>query len=449
MGRTESKMKKKQEARSKMQETKSQDKITESKPNVREFILSIQNLRFKIRNYFPHLTFWKVVFIILVIAGIYSTIIRFGFGLGAATNLSDKFPWGLWIGFDVLCGVGLAAGGFVLAAAVYIFHLDDYKVLIRPAVLTAFLGYVLVVFALLFDLGRPWNIWHPLVMWNPHSVMFEVAWCVMLYTTVLALEFSPMIFEKLKLNKAEKMVHAAIVPLVILGVMLSTLHQSSLGSLYLIAPEKMYPLWYSANFPFLFFVSAVAVGPAMVIIESFLSSRAFHREIELPLLSRLGKVSAVALAVYLVLRIEDAANYDLVPYLFTFNLEGILYWVELVVGVLLPNVMLIIPRIRRSKRGLFSCAILIVTGFVLNRMDVSITALERYYGVNYFPSWMEISVTMMIVAVGFGAFAWAAKNLAVFPKEAKATHHVGNFEVILVDAPKTNIPVLVETKETI
>ncbi|MCL4511777.1 MAG: Ni/Fe-hydrogenase cytochrome b subunit [Bacteroidetes bacterium] len=389
----------------------------------------------KIVDWFKHMTFWKSVFLVLVAAGIYSTVVRFVFGLGAATNLSDNFPWGLWIGFDVLCGVGLAAGGFVVAAAVYIFHLDDYKAIVRPAVLTAFLGYVLVIVALMFDLGRPWNIWHPLVMWNPHSVMFEVAWCVILYTAVLALEFSPMVFERFRMEKAGKIVHSIIVPLVILGVMLSTLHQSSLGSLYLITPEKTYPLWYSWNLPFFFFLSAVAVGPAMVTIESFLSSRAFQREIEMPILSRLGKVSAVALAVYLVLKIEDAINYNLFPYIFTFNLEGILYWAEIIVGVILPIVLLTIPKVRENKRGLFYSAILVVTGFVLNRMDVSVTALERHYGTNYFPSWMEISVTLMIVALGFAAFKLAAKNLAVFPKEAhaEAPAHAESYEVVVVE----------------
>ncbi len=248
--------------------------------------MNAKNIFAQVKIWFRHMTFWKAVFIVLVAAGLYSTVVRFAFGLGAATNLSDRFPWGIWIGFDVLCGVGLAAGGFVVAGAVYVFHLDDYKAIARPAVLTAFLGYVLVVFALMFDLGRPWNIWHPLFMWNPHSAMFELAWCVMLYTTVLALEFSPMLFERLKMNKAAEAVHKIIAPIVILGVMLSTLHQSSLGSLYLVMPEKVYPLWYSGNLPFLFFVSATAVGPAMVIMESFLSSRAFHREIEFPILSR-------------------------------------------------------------------------------------------------------------------------------------------------------------------
>jgi len=396
-------------------------------------------------RWFKKMTFWKGVFLVLVIAGLYSTVVRFAFGLGAATRLSDSFPWGLWIGFDVLCGVGLSAGGFVVAGAVYVFHLDYYKSISRPAVMTAFLGYVLVIFALLFDLGRPWNIWHPLVMWNPRSAMFELAWCVMLYTTVLALEFSPIVFEKFELEKAGRAVHLITVPLVILGVMLSTLHQSSLGSLYLIMPEKVYPLWYSGNLPFLFFVSAVAVGPAMVTIESFLSSRAFHRQIELPILSKLGKVTAVALAVYLVLKIEDISNYNLGSYLTTFNLEGTLYWTEMMVGVVVPIALLIIPKIRASRRGLYYSALLTMVGFVLNRMNVSITSLERYYGVSYFPSWMEIAVTLMIVALGFGAFAWAAKNLGVFPKEEKTSRHIVGYEVVVVDVPERNVPVFVET----
>ncbi len=389
----------------------------------------------KVADWFRHMTFWKSVFLVLVAAGLYSTFVRFVYGLGAATNLSDKFPWGIWIGFDVLCGVGLAAGGFVVAGIVYVFHLDDYKPIARPAVLTAFLGYLLVVFALMYDLGRPWNIWHPLIMWNPHSAMFELAWCVMLYTTVLAFEFSPMLFERFKMHRAAEIVHKLIVPLVILGIMLSTLHQSSLGSLYLIMPEKMYPLWYTGNLPFLFFVSAVAVGPAMVIMESFFSSRAFHRELELPILSKLGKVTAVALAVYLVLRIEDMVNYHLFSYLLVFNTEGILFWAEMIIGVFAPIVLLMIPRIRASKRGLYYSALLAVIGFVLNRMNVSVTSLERHYGVGYFPSWMEVAVTMMIVAVGFGAFAYAAKNLAVFPKEAEAAEpaHAESYEVVVME----------------
>src|SRR5690349_13493894 len=190
------------------------------------------------------LTFWKLVFFFLMAGGLYATFIRFTQGLGASTNLNDQFPWGIWISFDVLCGVMLAAGGFTLTAAVHILNIKRLHSIIRPTILTAFLGYILVCAALMYDLGKPYNIWHPLIMRNPHSVMFEVAYCVMLYTTVLALEFSPIVLERFHLHKAMKIIHGAVIPLVIGGVLLSTLHQSSFGSLYLIMYAKLHPFCY-------------------------------------------------------------------------------------------------------------------------------------------------------------------------------------------------------------
>jgi Ni/Fe-hydrogenase subunit HybB-like protein len=380
-----------------------------------------------ISRVFSKLTFWTAVFWIIMAAGVVSTIIRFGWGLGTATNLSDKFPWGLWVGFDVVCGVGLAAGGFVIAASVYLFNLERYRPILRPAILTAFLGYILVILGLMFDLGKPWNVWHPIIMWNPHSVMFEVGWCVMLYTTVLALEFSPIIFEKLNFERPQKIIHSITIPMVLLGVVLSSLHQSSLGSLFLIIPEKVYPLWYSSSLPYLFFISAVAVGPAMVIIESFLSSRAFHREIEVHILIQIAKVTVVALAVYLVLKIEDIHTMKLWQYVFTFNYEGMMYWGEIGLGVILPMLLLISPRVRMNTRGLFVSALLVVMGFVFNRLNVAITSVERSAGANYFPSAIEISITFMIVALGFAIFRLAVKYLPIFPEhheeEPKAAQH--------------------------
>ena len=188
--------------------------------------------------------------------GVYAVFLRVSFMASArATNLSDEFPWGIWIGFDVLCGVGLAAGGFTLVATVHIFNIERYKPILRPAILTAFLGYLLVTAALLLDIGRPWAIWHPLVMWNHHSVMFEVAWCVTSTPLFWRSNSLPMLLERLGWKAPLKVIHAISVPLMILGVILSTLHQSSLGTVYLIVPEKMHPLWYSPMLPLFFFVS--------------------------------------------------------------------------------------------------------------------------------------------------------------------------------------------------
>ena len=199
-------------------------------------------------------TFWKVVSAIIVTVGLFSTYYRFSLGLGATTNLHDNVPWGLWIGFDFL-GVGLAAAGFTIAATVHIFNIHKYESLVRPAILTAFLGYSLVASLLIVDLGRPENFWHPLVMWNIHSVMFEITWCLICYTTVLTLEFAPVILEKFNLKAPIKILKKISIPVVIAGVLFSTLHQSSFGSLYLIVPGRLHPLWYSPIIPIMFFIN--------------------------------------------------------------------------------------------------------------------------------------------------------------------------------------------------
>ncbi len=363
------------------------------------------------------LTLWKVVAGLIILSGLISTYVRFAKGLGAATHLSDQFPWGLWIGFDILCGVGLAAGGFTLAAIVYIFNIRRFEAIIRPTILTAFLGYLLVIAALMFDLGRPLQIWHAIIMWNHHSVMFEVAWCVMLYTTVLALEFSPMLFEKFRMNNTLKTFHKISIPLIILGVILSTLHQSSLGSLYLIVPEKLYGLWYSAYLPVFFYVSAIAVGCAMVIFESILSSRAFRKSLETNLLAELARISVVALAVYATMKIVDLKDRDVISLLFLPRAETYFYWAEITVGVIAPIILFSIRKARESQTGLFAGATMIITGFIMNRLNISLTGMEGWAGLSYFPSWMEISVTLTIVTVGFIAFRLAAKYLPVFKPE--------------------------------
>jgi Ni/Fe-hydrogenase subunit HybB-like protein len=401
--------KKVQEYKRKETESKRRDSSELPKPKDYEKGKEI----FTAHSRLPRPTFWSGAFWIVILLGIISAVIRFTQGLGAATNLSDQHPWGLWIGFDILCGVGLASGGFVIAAAVLIFNLERYRPFLRPAILTALLGYLLVITALLFDLGRPWKVWHQIIMWNPKSVMFEVGWCVMLYTLVLALEFSPAVLERLNFEHPRRFLYAVSTPLVIAGVILSSLHQSSLGALYLIVPEKVYPLWYSSSLPYLFFFSAVAVGPCMVVIETCLGSRAFHQKIELAALSQLGKVTLFALVIYLALKIQDMIKNRSVSYLFTLNLESLLYWLEILAGVIVPIVLLLIPRIRSNKRGLLMCALLTVLGFIMSRLNLSVTAFKGYAGTCYFPSWMEVSITLMIVTVGIAAYRFAAKAFPI------------------------------------
>ena len=362
-------------------------------------------------------TFWKAVFLAIMAAGVYATWIRFARGLGASTNLSDQFPWGIWIGFDVMCGVMLAAGGFTLTAAVEIFNIKRWHSILRPTILTAFMGYLLVCAALMYDLGLPWNIWHPLVMRNPHSVMFEVAYCVMLYTTVLALEFSPIVFEKFGWHKPLAIVRRVMMVFVILGVILSTLHQSSLGTLYLIMPNKLHPFWYSPLLPVFFYISAIAVGLAMIIFESSMSSKYFGREIELPILRDIGRVLVVVLAIYGILRFEDLYHRGVLHMVFVPGYEQRFFLLEMFLSVLIPLGLLLIPKVRESAQGLYLAAVLTLLGFVTNRLNVAITGVENAVGARYTPKWTEVVITAMFVALGFAIFGIVARFLPIFPEE--------------------------------
>ena len=371
------------------------------------------------------LGFWRGMFYLLLAVGLILTILRYAKGLGSVTNLSDQTPWGLWIGFDLLCGVGLAAGGFVITAVVYIFNIERFRPIVRPTIITAFLGYLLVIVALLLDIGRPWAMWHPLVMWNPHSVMFEVSWCVMLYSTVLFLEFSGMIFEKVRWNRAAKVQKAVTVPLVIAGVILSTLHQSSLGTVYLIVPGKLHALWYTPLLPVLFWVSSVGAGLAMVIVESRISSRVFGRQLEMPLLSEIGRIMVAVWGLYAVLRIWDLNSRGMLGAAFGSGYEAHMFQLAFFAFTILPVVLLTFPRVRTNGRALYGAALLMVLGFITHRLNVGITGFESAAGGIYIPSWGEVAISLMLVALGFGAFGMAVKHLNVFPEEEKPVAEYG------------------------
>ncbi|MFI5169220.1 MAG: NrfD/PsrC family molybdoenzyme membrane anchor subunit, partial [Vicinamibacterales bacterium] len=307
--------------------------------------------------------FWAGLLYLLLVLGTAVLAVRYTQGLGAVTNLSDRFPWGLWVGFDILCGVGLAAGGFAITTVVYVFNLKRFKPIVRPTILTAFLGYSLVVVALLFDLGRPWNIWHPLVMWNPRSVMFEVSWCVTLYLTVLVLESSGMVFERLGWSRALAVQQAATIPLVVAGAILSTLHQSSLGAFYLIMPGKLHALWYTSWLPALFLLSAVTAGLGMMIVEARLSARAFGRSLEMPLLMGVGRALLGALLVYGTARIYDLARRGALAEALRGSREAAFFALEFALGVVVPVVLLSFPAVRRNARALYAAGLLVVMGF--------------------------------------------------------------------------------------
>jgi Ni/Fe-hydrogenase subunit HybB-like protein len=323
----------------------------------------------------------------------------------------------MWVGFDVMCGVMLAAGGFTISALVYIFQVKKWQPIARPAVLTAFLGYLLVVGGLEFDLGHPFKVWHPLVMWNHHSVMWEVAWCVTLYTSVLAMEFATFVFEKLNWDKLSRVFHHLTFPLTLAAVLLSMLHQSSLGSLFLLVPERLHALWYTPLLPVLFFVSAIAVGLSMTIVESNLSARAFGRCIEGPILQSVAKVAAWVMGFYAVLRIGDLVQRGALSTLWPLNRAAGFFLVEIIFGLLIPLVIFSYPHFRHNTRLLNRGAQLAVLGFIMHRLNVGITGFEVVAGKTYTPAWTEIAVSLMLVAIGVTAFNLAGRYLPIFETE--------------------------------
>ncbi|MEW6443020.1 MAG: NrfD/PsrC family molybdoenzyme membrane anchor subunit [bacterium] len=349
----------------------------------------------------------------LIALAVLTALMRYACGLGAVTNLGNAYPWGLWISFDLLCGVALAAGAFVTASAVCLFGMERFRPILRPAILTGFLGYVMVILALLVDLGRPERIWYLLPFRNPRSVMFEVGWCVMLYTTVLALEVSPLVWERLRWPRPLAVIRRATVALVILGTLLSTLHQSSLGALFLAMPTKVHPLWFSPFLPVHFFLTAVAVGPAMVILESWVASRMLGRGLELRLIGDLSKAISPVLAANLALKVYDVTAAGE----WTMALHGgmaALFWLEVIGGLVAPMVLFALPSVRRNGSRLFGAALLVVAFTVVNRFAVSLIGWSRPPDAGYFPHWMELAISVGIVAAGVAAYALAARFLPLF-----------------------------------
>jgi Ni/Fe-hydrogenase subunit HybB-like protein len=370
-----------------------------------------------------YLSTFNVVAGIIVIAGLIVTAMRFIGGLGTVTNLSDYNPWGIWIGFDLMCGVALAAGGYVTSAACYIFGMKRYHSAVRPAILTGFLGYSLVLLALLYDVGRPFRLvlaYPFVVQQGTSSLLFEVGLCVALYLNVLFLEFCPAALEWLGIRKLRNLLVKITMALTILGVVLSTLHQSSLGALFLIAPSKLHPLWYSQYIPVYFFVSSVIAGLSMVLFESTLAHKYFHHKMDATHLGEsdgltmgFGKAAALVLAGYFTIKVIGIAVDNNWHYLATG--WGAWYLVELIGFVALPC-FLFAMGVRDSNLKLIRyTAAWTVLGIIVNRLNVSVIAFNWQLPAadRYFPNVLEIITSVFIVTVGIIAYRFIVSNMPV------------------------------------
>ncbi|MGE4552292.1 MAG: sulfate respiration complex protein HmcC [Desulfovibrionaceae bacterium] len=376
---------------------------------------------FEKRKY-PLVTPFNIVAGIILLVGLGITVLRFTGGLAAVTNLDDNNPWGLWIGFDLLCGVALAAGGYITSSAVYIFGLKKYHGAVRPAILTAFLGYAFVVVALHYDVGRPWRLVYPL-FWQPGptSVLFEIGLCVFVYLSVLFIEFTPAALEWLGLKKIRNLVVKATMALTIMGVILSTMHQSSLGALYLITPGKLHPLWYSSYLPIFFFVSSAVAGLSMVIFEGSLSHRWLHEKMDQGYLGRhedfvfsFSRAAAWVLMGYFTIKVIGIAADDNWRYLAT--PMGGWFLVEMLGFVALPGFLYAIAARERNMRLAQWTALLAVLGIVLNRFNVSLVAFNWKLPAaqRYFPSWQEIWISVFVVTLIVLCFRWISRAMPIF-----------------------------------
>jgi Ni/Fe-hydrogenase subunit HybB-like protein len=365
--------------------------------------------------------FWTpgvVTLAFLMAAGAVAIVARYIGGIGYVTNLTNARPWGLWIGVDVASGVALAAGGFTTAFLAHILGRHYYEPVVRPALLTAMLGYTFVVLGLLVDIGRSWAIWKPLVYWNPNSVLFEVAMCVMFYLNVLYLEFVPIVVAQYKgrvnlpgplavlnapleslLKLADVITGKLMWVFIIAGVVLSCMHQSSLGSLMLIAPTKLHPLWYTPILPLLFLTSAIAVGYPMVVFETTLVTSSLKLDPEMNILTPLTRFTVFLLGLYLALKIGDMGVRGTYIYLLDGTAQTNSFLVELIMGVIVPWVMLVLPKVRQSRRGLFIACTLIVGGVLLNRVNVFVVGYRPPISeANYAPALPEILITVGLIA---------------------------------------------------
>ncbi len=370
----------------------------------------------------PWITPFNVISSAIILIGLVITVLRFTTGLGPVTNLTDDSPWGIWIGFDLLVGVALAAGGYVTSAAVYLFGMKKYHSAVRPAVLTGFLGYALVVFALHYDVGQPWRLTYPFLMQQgTTSLLFEVAGCVALYLSVLFLEFVPAALEWLGLKKLRQLIIKLTLLLTVFGVVLSTLHQSSLGALFLIAPSKLHPLWYSPYLPVYFFISSIIAGLSMVIFESTLSHKYFaykmdqtHRDENLGVTLGFGKAAALVLAGYFIIKVMGIAagnHWHLLttPY-------GHWFLVELIGFIVLPCFFYAMGARNKDTTLIKLAAALSVLGIIINRLNVSLIAFNWHLPASrkYFPHWMEIGISIFIVTVGIVIFKFIVTRMPIF-----------------------------------
>jgi Ni/Fe-hydrogenase subunit HybB-like protein len=354
------------------------------------------------------------LFILIALCAIAIIVVRLILGLGATTNLNDQWPWGFWISFDVLLGVALAGGGYGIALIVYVLRRDQFYPIARGAMLTSLLGYIIVVLGLLIEVGQWFNFYKPFISWGHHSVLFEVFWCISMYTLIQVLEFGEVATEKV-FKGAHKLLKLIMPVLLVVGITLPTLHQSSLGGLYYEMIGKLDPLWWSPLLPPFFLLSSFFVGPAMIVVETALAQKATNHVIPIPVLKGLVKISAVAILIYLIAKIGDLAVAGEIGNAFAGTFASNMFLLELGIGCVVPLLLFFAGACSR-RGGLVLYGLCTVAGVVMNRFNVVLTGMGEYLGRDggqYFPSWMEFTVSAGLVCIACLVYLFVVENFNI------------------------------------
>jgi Ni/Fe-hydrogenase subunit HybB-like protein len=364
-------------------------------------------------NWRIRLTAWDRALLAIMAVGVVLTLVRFAGGIGSVANINNAYPWGWWVGYGIMTMIALGGVGFTITALVEILGRHRYHSLLRPAVLMALLCYVSAIVMLMVELGRPWMVWMILVSWAPTAALYEVGWCAFLYLSVLAFEFASVPLEQLGWGRVLSVMRVIYIPLMLLGVTLSHLHQSSLGTLMTLIPHKVNLLWWSEQLPLLYLFSAIMAGPAMAILEYLAAARWLGFEPRMDMLGGLARIEAWLVGLFLAFQMGDLVSRGAVAAMLSGTWFALSFWVEIGLGLLLPLVLLMMPEVRQSRAGLATACGLIVGGVLLHRLNVAVIALRVRHWETYVPSLGEVGITLGITAGAVFVFGVLARILPI------------------------------------
>jgi Ni/Fe-hydrogenase subunit HybB-like protein len=364
-------------------------------------------------NWNIRLTWWDRVLLAIMAMGAIVAFVRYAAGIGSVANINNAYPWGWWVGYGIMTTIALGGVGFTITLLVEIFGRHRYHSLLRPAVLMALLCYTAAIITLMVELGRPWKVWMIMVSWAPSAALFEVGWCAFLYLNVLAFEFAQVPLEQLGWGRVVGIMRVIYMPIMLLGVTLSHLHQSSLGTLMTLIPHKINELWWSEQLPLLFLFSAMMAGPALAILEYLAAARWLGFEPRMDMLAGLARIEAWLIGLFLAFQLGDLVSRGAAGAMLSGTWFAVSFWVEVGLGLLLPFVLFMMPEMRQSRRGLAIASSLVIGGVLLHRLNVAVIGLRVRHWETYVPSFGEVAITLGITAGAIFVFGVLIRLLPI------------------------------------